>query len=85
MFDNGGWDFAQGPGEYHSRILEFAVNEETREAELVWEFPGDFDVDPWFTDESIVRSGEMPITSTMVMSWSLPASGAREGYPMSSR
>lgn len=51
FFDNDGWDFAQGPGEYHSRILEFAVNEETKEAELVWEFPGDFDVDPWFTDE----------------------------------
>ena len=51
FFDNDGWDFAQGPGEYHSRILEFAVNEETKEAELVWEFPGDFDVDPWFTNE----------------------------------
>ena len=46
FFDNDGWDFAQGPGEYHSRILEFAVNEETKEAELVWEFPGSFDVDP---------------------------------------
>lgn len=51
FFDNDGWDFAQGEGEYHSRILEFAINEQTKEAELVWEFPGDFDVDTWFTDE----------------------------------
>jgi hypothetical protein len=51
FFDNGGWDFAQGPGEYHSRILEFYIDEQTKEAELVWEFPGDFDADPWFTNE----------------------------------
>lgn len=51
FFDNDGWDYAQGPGEYHSRILEFAINEQTKEAELVWEFPGNFDVDTWFTDE----------------------------------
>lgn len=52
FFDNGGWNFTQGPGEYHSRILKFAVDEETKEAELVWEFPGDFeDLDPWFYDD----------------------------------
>jgi hypothetical protein len=51
FFDNGGWDYAQGPGEYHSRVLEFDIDEETKKATLVWEFPGHFDVDPWFTDE----------------------------------
>ena len=51
FFDNDGWDYAQGPGEYHSRILEFEVDETTKEAVLVWEFPGDFIVDSWFTDE----------------------------------
>ena len=52
FFDNDGWDFAQGPGDYHSRILEFTINEQTKVAELVWEFPGDFEgLDSWFTEE----------------------------------
>jgi len=51
FFDNDGWDFVNSVGGYHSRVLEFSINEETKVAEEVWEFPGNFDVDPWFTDE----------------------------------
>jgi hypothetical protein len=54
FFDNGGWSGMLGSaGEegYHSRILELEVNEATKDATLVWEFPGDFDVDPWFREE----------------------------------
>ena len=52
FFDNDGWNFLPAaPGGYHSRILEFAIDEQTKTATLVWEFPGDFDVDPWFTDD----------------------------------
>lgn len=53
FFDNDGWNYyPTAPGGYHSRILEFAVNEDTKEADLVWEFPGTFEgLDPWFTDE----------------------------------
>ncbi len=53
FFDNDGWDYSEGdrPGGYHSRVLEFQVDEVTKEATLVWEFPGNFDVDPWFTED----------------------------------
>ncbi len=52
FFDNDGWDFTPTkPGGYHSRVLEFQVDETTMEATLVWEFPGDLDVDPWFTED----------------------------------
>jgi hypothetical protein len=51
FFDNDGWDFVNSVGGYHSRVLEFSINEKTKVAELVWEFPGIFDVDSWFTDE----------------------------------
>jgi hypothetical protein len=52
FFDNDGWDFVNSVGGYHSRILEFSINEGTKVAELVWEFPGTFEgLDPWFTDE----------------------------------
>jgi hypothetical protein len=34
----------------YSRVVEYALNEETMESSLVWEFPGDFEeLDPWYT------------------------------------
>ena len=51
FFDNDGWDFVHSVGGYHSRVLEFSINEQTKVAKLVWEFPGNFDVDSWFTDK----------------------------------
>lgn len=61
VFDNGGWDveaFMNADGDfdfhssdYHSRVLEFAMDDTTKQATRVWEFPGNFDVDPWYRDE----------------------------------
>ncbi len=54
FFDNGGWNGSINPapaGTYRSRVLEFAVDQVGKQATLVWEFPGNFDVDPWFREE----------------------------------
>jgi hypothetical protein len=55
FFDNGGYDdpFATPSGTtptYHSRVVEYAVDESAKTATLVWEFPGSFTVDAWYRD-----------------------------------
>ena len=53
FFDNGGWDLSGLEGNqmgYQSRAVEYLVDQTNKTAELVWEFPGDFDnLDPWYT------------------------------------
>ncbi len=51
IFDNGGWDNHQGGEDFHSRILKYIINEDTKTAELIWEFPGNFEVAPWFRND----------------------------------
>lgn len=56
LYDNGGFSQSGGFGgspnsDFRSRVLEYAIDEATKTAEVVWEFPGDFEVDAWFTDE----------------------------------
>jgi hypothetical protein len=53
FFDNGGWSGEIGgdTSMYHSRILEFDIDEDAKQATLIWEFPGDFNVDSWFMDD----------------------------------
>ena len=56
FFDNGGYDdpFAYPPvppTTYHSRVLEYLIDETAMTATLVWEFPGDFNVDAWYRNE----------------------------------
>ncbi len=54
LFDNGGWDGYPGvtPNPHrHSRVLEFAVDEAAQVASLDWEFPGNFNVDPWYQND----------------------------------
>jgi hypothetical protein len=53
FFDNGGYDdpFAYPPvtsATHHSRALEYKIDEKTKTATLVWEFPGSFTVDTWY-------------------------------------
>jgi hypothetical protein len=31
--------------------VEYRIDDETKQAELVWEFPGTFEVDAWYRDE----------------------------------
>lgn len=55
FFDNGGFtgQIAEGnPTNLHTRALEYAIDEsEPPTATLVWEWPGTFDVDPWYKTE----------------------------------
>ncbi len=51
FYDNGGYTGAlDNSGNFHSRVLEYAIDETTHTATLVWEFPGSFPVDSWYTD-----------------------------------
>jgi hypothetical protein len=38
-------------GTDHSRVVEYDLDQENLVATLVWEFPGNFDVDPWYRDD----------------------------------
>jgi Arylsulfotransferase (ASST) len=56
MYDNGGFSQAGGFGGsagsgFHSRAIEYAIDEAAGTATVVWEFPGDFSVDSWFTQD----------------------------------
>ena len=44
LYDNG------YPTRRTSRVVEYALNEDTMTAELVWEYPGELAEDPWFTE-----------------------------------
>jgi outer membrane protein assembly factor BamB len=52
FFDNGGWDGQVGedsnPNGFHSRAVEYKIDETAKTATLVWEFPGNFNVDSWY-------------------------------------
>lgn len=54
VFDNGGWAGALGeynPTGLKSRVVEYALDIENGIAKRVWEFPGTFEVDPWYRNE----------------------------------
>ncbi|MBN2576163.1 MAG: aryl-sulfate sulfotransferase [Deltaproteobacteria bacterium] len=55
FFDNGGYSGVVGeegnPHGYHSRAVEYEIDEAGNTATLVWEFPGSFNVDPWYKNE----------------------------------
>jgi hypothetical protein len=52
FFDNGGYSMSTIPGgsttTYHSRAVEYKIDENAKTATLVWEFPGNFNVDSWY-------------------------------------
>jgi hypothetical protein len=51
FFDNGGYSTSVMPGgttTYHSRAVEYQIDETKKTATLVWEFPGNFTVDSWY-------------------------------------
>lgn len=57
IFDNGGFtgQVSEGnPGGLQTRIVQYAIDETAKTATLVWEFPGNFDVDPWYTEQFYV-------------------------------
>jgi hypothetical protein len=52
FFDNGGYSTSLGgpATTYHSRAVEYKVDENAKTATLTWEFPGNFNVDSWYKD-----------------------------------
>lgn len=55
FFDNGGYSGVVGeegnPHGYHSRAVEYKIDEAANTATLVWEFPGTFNVDAWYKND----------------------------------
>jgi hypothetical protein len=52
FFDNGGYDAMASmtgqPSKFHSRAVEYKIDETAKTATLTWEFPGNFTVDSWY-------------------------------------
>ncbi|HWP07765.1 MAG TPA: aryl-sulfate sulfotransferase [Polyangiaceae bacterium] len=52
FFDNGGWNTRCMKSEYHTRVVEYQVDEANKTAKLVWEWPGNFSVpDTFYTSK----------------------------------
>jgi len=78
IFDNGGYSQSMFPGTgttYHSRALEYKIDETKKTATLSWEFPGTFTVDSWYKnnwynayygDANRLANGNVLITSGSV-------------------
>ena len=50
IYDNGGLAMGSTSG-YHSRVVEYKLDEGMKKATLVWEFPGTFAVDAWYKND----------------------------------
>jgi hypothetical protein len=50
IYDNGGLAMGSTAG-YHSRVVEYRLDETAKRATLVWEFPGTFTVDAWYKND----------------------------------
>jgi hypothetical protein len=48
LYDNGGFSMGGSTTTYHSRVLEYKVDQTAKTATLTWEFPGTFAVDAWY-------------------------------------
>jgi hypothetical protein len=50
VYDNGGYGAAKLPpgSSYHSRVVEYQLDETSKTAKSTFEFPGSFDVDDWY-------------------------------------
>ncbi len=54
FYDNQGWERYQAGeanGNFHSRVIEYQVDEDALTATVAWEFPGEFDTDAWYVDD----------------------------------
>jgi hypothetical protein len=53
IYDNQGWSNrteGQANGNFHSQVVEYQLDESTKEATLSWQFPGTFETDVWYTE-----------------------------------
>jgi hypothetical protein len=51
LYDNGGYTQGGGGQSYHSRVLEYELDQANLTATRIWEFPGDFAVDAWYRED----------------------------------
>jgi hypothetical protein len=51
LYDNGGFSQGGGTTQYHSRVVEYKIDESAKTATRTWEFPGTFVVDSWYKDK----------------------------------
>jgi hypothetical protein len=72
FFDNGGWNTRCAMSQYHSRIMEYQVDQTAKRATLVWQFPGTFTVSdsfyttwysPYWGDADRLANGNVLITA----------------------
>ncbi len=52
--DNQGWSShtgGEGNGSYHSRVVEYHLDETKKQATLTWEFPGSFEVNARYKND----------------------------------
>jgi hypothetical protein len=53
LYDNGGYSqsggFSGSGTNYHSRVVEYQIDQTKKTATRTWEFPGSFSVDAWYT------------------------------------
>lgn len=57
FFDNGGYTGViedGNPSNLHTRAVEYMIDEQAKTATLAWEWPGDFDTDPWYKQDLYV-------------------------------
>ncbi|HEU5073983.1 MAG TPA: aryl-sulfate sulfotransferase [Polyangiaceae bacterium] len=57
FFDNGGYTGViedGNPSNLQTRAVEYLIDEAALTATLVWEWPGDFETDPWYKEELYV-------------------------------
>ena len=59
-----------------SRVVEYAIDKEAATSTIVWEFPGDFDVDPWYRTEWFTNhwgdADRLPNDNTLVTAGNIP-------------
>jgi hypothetical protein len=54
FYDNQGWsnrNVGEANGNFHTRLVEYMVDDAKKEATLTWEFPGSFSTDAWYKDD----------------------------------
>jgi hypothetical protein len=53
LYDNGGFAGLGGgnPNNFHSRVVEYQVDQTAKTATRTWEFPGTFPVDAWYKED----------------------------------
>lgn len=57
FFDNGGYTGViedGNPANLHTRAVEYMIDETAKTATLVWEWPGNFETDPWYKEQLYV-------------------------------